>query len=508
MEITTLPTVGTLTDNGVAVTAGQFVSATDVTGGHLLFTPAANANGVNYANFTFQVEDDGGTANGGVNTDPTPKTMTVNVTSVNDAPVGTNNTVTTLEDTAYTFTAADFGFTDPNDNPPNNLLAVEITTLPVNGTLTDNGVAVTAGQFVSIADINAHELVFTPTANANGSGYANFTFQVQDDGGTANGGADLADQSPNTITFNVTSVNDAPLGANKTVTTLEDTSYTFAASDFGFTDPNDSPPNTLLAVEITTLPANGTLTDNGVAVTAGQFVSVSDITAGKLRFTPAANANGAGYASFTFQVQDDGGTANGGVDTDPSPKTMTVNVTSVNNPPVGTSKTVTTLEDTAYVFAASDFGFTDPDDSPANNFLAVEIATLPGAGTLTDNGVAVFAGEFVSVSDITSGLLRFTPAVNANGAGYASFSFQVEDDGGTANGGVDTDPSARTMTVNVTSVNNPPVGTSKTVTTLEDTAYTFKAADFGFTDPNDTPANNLLAVEITTLPGRGRHPDR
>ena len=33
-------------------------------------------------------------------------------------------------------------------------------------------------------------------------------------------------------------------------------------------------------------------------------------------FTPVANANGAGYASFTFQVQDDGGIANGGVDLD------------------------------------------------------------------------------------------------------------------------------------------------------------------------------------------------
>ena len=56
-----------------------------------------------------------------------------------------------------------------------------------------------------------------------------------------------------------------------------------------------------------------------MAVTAGQFVSAADITAGLLMFTPAPGANGAAYASFTFQVQDDGGTANGGVDLDPSP---------------------------------------------------------------------------------------------------------------------------------------------------------------------------------------------
>ena len=71
-------------------------------------------------------------------------------------------------------------------------------------------------------------------------------------------------------------------------------------------------------MKITTLPGAGTLSDNGVAVTAGQFVTVADITGGKLTFTPAANAQAAAYASFTFQVQDDGGTANGGVDLDPA----------------------------------------------------------------------------------------------------------------------------------------------------------------------------------------------
>ena len=62
----------------------------------------------------------------------------------------------------------------------------------------------------------------------------------------------------------------------------------------------------------------GTLTLSGVGVIAGQSISAADIAAGNLVFTPTANANGVGYASFTFQVQDDGGTANGGVDLDPT----------------------------------------------------------------------------------------------------------------------------------------------------------------------------------------------
>ena len=129
---------------------------------------------------------------------------------------------------------------------------------------------------------------------------------------------------------------------------------------------------------------------------------------------------------------------------------------------------VTTNEDTAYVFTVADFGFSDPNDVPANNLLSVKITTLPGAGTLTDNAVAVVAGQSIALADITGGLLQFTPAANANGAGYASFTFQVQDDGGTANGGVDLDPTPNTITVNVTAVNDAPAGTDKTVTTLEE----------------------------------------
>ena len=103
------------------------------------------------------------------------------------------------------------------------------------------------------------------------------------------------------------------------------------AADFGFTDAADG--NTLAAVRITTLPGAGTLRNNGVAVTAGQTISIADINAGKLAFQAALNANGAAYAQFSFQVQDNGGTTAGGVDLDQTPNTLTVNVTPVNDTP-------------------------------------------------------------------------------------------------------------------------------------------------------------------------------
>src|SRR4029079_17859862 len=104
-------------------------------------------------------------------------------------------------------------------------------------------------------------------------------------GGTASGSLDT-DATRNTITFDVTSVNDAPAGGNNTLTLLEDGSHTFTASEFGFSDPVDAGSaagaNSLQDVIITTLPANGSLTlDTGggpVAVVAGQAIAAADIS--------------------------------------------------------------------------------------------------------------------------------------------------------------------------------------------------------------------------------------
>ena len=88
----------------------------------------------------------------------------VNVTGVNDAPSGTDTTVTGKEDTDYIFTTADFGFSDDG----NSLFAVKITTLPGAGVLTNNGSTVLAGDFVAVADITGGLLKYTPATDAHG----------------------------------------------------------------------------------------------------------------------------------------------------------------------------------------------------------------------------------------------------------------------------------------------------------------------------------------------------
>ena len=492
--ITTLPTNGTIRLSGVAITAGQEFTLAQLA--QLTFTAATNASGVAYTSFTFQVRDNGGTASGGVDLDASPNTITFNVTSVNDAPAGTDTTLTAVEDTARTFTPADFGFTDTADSPANAFASVIITTLPTNGTIRLSGVAINAGQEFTLAQLA--QLTFTAAANASGVAYTSFTFQVRDNGGTANGGVDI-DQSANIITFNVTSVNDAPSGTNATLTAVEDTARTFTTADFGFTDANDTPANAMQSVVITSLPTNGTIRLSGLAIMAGQEFTVAQLA--QLTFTGALNANGAAYTTFTFQVRDNGGTVNGGVDFDQSANTITINVTSVNDAPAGTDTTLTAVEDIARTFTAADFGFTDATDSPANALASVIITALPTNGTIRLNGVAITAGQEFTLAQLAQ--LTFTAAANANGTAYTSFTFQVRDNGGTANGGVDLDATPNTITFNVTSVNDAPAGTDTTLTVVEDIARTFTAADFGFTDTADSTANALASVIITTLPTNG-----
>jgi hypothetical protein len=210
----------------------------------------------------------------------------------------------------------------------------------------------------------------------------------------------------------------------------------FASADFGFSDPDS---NHLLAVKLDTLPSLGTLTDNGVAVTPGQLVSVADITGGKLIYHAPAISTAA-HVDLTFQVQDDGGTANGGVDLDPTPNDLHFDIAAPppppNQAPSGTSSTQSLAWHATKVLSASDFGFSDPD---GNHLLAVKIDALPTLGALSDNGVAVKVGQFVSATDIAAGKFVYQ-ATNQSAASHVDILFQVQDDGGTANGGVNLDP--------------------------------------------------------------------
>ncbi len=415
---------------GTALAAGQTATLAGVgtlsiaANGAYVFTPAAGYAGA-VPPATYTLGDGALTATA---------TLSFTLDPVNDAPSGADKTITVLEDGSYSFTAADFGFTDPNDSPANGLKAVVITTLPTQGTLTLGGVAVSAGQSVLAGQLGA--LVYRPAADASGVGYASIGFKVVDDGGTANDGVDT-DPTANTITVTVTRVNDAPTGANDVALAAEGQ----AATGNVLTNDGDIDGDALSVTQFTW---------GGTALAAGQTATIAGVGTlsiaanGAYVFTPAAGYAGA-VPPATYTLSDGALTATA---------TLSFTLDPVNDAPSGADKTITVLEDGSYSFTAADFGFTDPNDSPANGLKAVVITTLPTQGTLTLGGVAVSAGQSVLAGQL--GALAFRPAADASGVGYASIGFKVVDDGGTANGGVDTDPTANTITVTVTPVNDAP----------------------------------------------------
>ncbi|MDE0422401.1 MAG: putative Ig domain-containing protein, partial [Gammaproteobacteria bacterium] len=367
----------------------------------------------------------------------------------NNPPTAADNTVTTDEDTAYTFAASDFGFADADAGDA--LASVTITALESAGDLELDGADVTANQVVTKADIDASKLRFTPAENANGSAYATFRFTVSD-------GADDS-ASSYTMTIDVTAVNDPPTVANA----IPDQSATEGAA-FGF----QFAANTFDDVDDATL-AYAAVEDgeSGLPSWLG-FDPATRTFSG----TPASTDVGTVTVKVTAS-DDDGASAS---------DTFVITVSAAaNNPPTAADSTVTTDEDTAYTFAASDFNFADADAGDA--LASVTITALESAGDLELDGADVTANQVVTKADIDASKLRFTPAENANGSAYATFRFTVSD-------GADDSASSYTMTIDVTAVNDPPT----VANAIPDQSATEGAA-FGF----QFAANTFDDVDDATL---------
>ncbi|QDS87625.1 Cadherin domain protein [Rosistilla ulvae] len=114
--------------------------------------------------------DGDGAANGG---DPVSSTIAVTV-SVALAPPG-DRLVTTAEDVAYIFAAADF---DHTPFAADSEATIEITRLPAEGMLTLSGRSVVLGEQITQADLAAGRLEFVPEPDGNGELYASFEYNV------------------------------------------------------------------------------------------------------------------------------------------------------------------------------------------------------------------------------------------------------------------------------------------------------------------------------------------
>jgi hypothetical protein len=434
--------------------------------GTVTFTPTANFNGA--AGFDYTVTDGTLTATGHV---------TVNVTAVNDAPVADDETGSTSQDVAVTFTDAVLlaGDTDVDGDT----LAIVAVGGAANGT-----VARAAGV-----------TTFTPTAGFSGVG--SFTYTVTDGALTATG----------TVSILIGNTNDPPVAVDDTATTAEDTGLgiteaTLLANDVDpdpdvlsvtavsnpvhgsvvlvlglvtFTpDPNYNGPASFEytvsdgfatdagLVTITVTPVNDapvavadsatTDEDTGVGITAasllandsdadGDTLSVTDATnatngsvllvLGNITFTPAANFSGT--AGFDYTISDGTTTATAHV---------TITVNAVDDVPV----------------AVDDAGFTDED-------LGIFVDVLVNDTGLGDGGISIALTTPPAHGTATAGATNFLyiPAANYNGTD--TFTYTITD--------ADGDTSApATVTINLNALNDAPVANSQTVNTNDHTPVT------------------------------------
>ena len=472
------------------VTSPSHGTATVADAGTITYTPETDFNGAD--RFTYTVAD----GQGGI----AEASVSITVTSVNDAPVAVDDAATTDEETAVTVEV----LTNDTDVDGDALTVADVTP-PAHGTAT-------------VAD--AGTITYTPETDFNGAD--RFTYTVSDGaGGTAEA----------TIIITVTPVNDAPVAADDAATTDEETATTLdvlandtdvdgdaltvadvtspshgtatvadagtitytpetdfnGADRFTYTVADGQGGIAEASVSITVTSVNdapvavddAATTDEETAVTVevltndtdvdGDALTVADVTppahgtatvadAGTITYTPETDFNGADR--FTYTVAD----GQGGI----AEASVIITVTPVNDAPVAADDAATTKEETATTLdvLAND---TDADGDP----LTVDDVTPPTHGTAT------MADE---------GTITYTPETDFNGADR--FTYTISDGQGST--------AEATIIITVTPVNDAPVAADDAATTKEETPVTVNVL------ANDTDADgDPLTVADVTPPAHG-----
>jgi hypothetical protein len=295
--------------------------------GGIVFTPDADFHG--QASFTYTVSD----GKGGLDT----AVARIEVAPVNDAPVATDDRLTTAEDTAIRMPRG-FFTGDDIDADGDSLRIVSVQKA-------EHGVV----------ELTENHVVFTPDADFNGE--ASFTYTISD----GQGGLDTA-----TVRIQVAPVNDAPVATCDNVYTSEDTPAVFNERRLSSDD---------LDVD------GGRL--KVVSVQDALHGTVALAEDGSITFTPDADFNG--EASFTYTVSD----GKGGFDT----ALATVHVAPVNDAPVATSDNIHTDEDTAVVFDERRLSSDDRDVDGGRLRVASVQDALHGTVALAEDGTVTFTPD-------------------------------------------------------------------------------------------------------------------
>jgi len=372
--------------------------------GHLSVTGAGSSRTLNITPAAYANTPANGTATITVTVTATngqtaQDTFVLTVTEVNDAPTAGSDTPSDiLEDSGvYSISIATLLSNDAKGpaNESSQTLSLTAVGSPTGGTVLINGANVE----------------FTPSANFNGA--AGFSYTVRDNG-TTNGVADPK-TGIGSVSFNITAVNDAP-------------SFTKGPDQIVLPNPGAQTVNNW-ATSISAGPADESgqalnfivTNDNNPLFSAQPAVSAS----GTLTYTPAVGQTG--LANVSVSLHDNGGTANGGVDTS-AVQMFTINVS------CGQNDLVTNTNDSGagslrYAISSACAGDTITFDpaltagGPATIALTSDELVInknltiigPGANLLTVQRSAVIGTPIFRVFDVQSGTVKISGLTIANG---------------------------------------------------------------------------------------------
>jgi hypothetical protein len=373
------------------------------------------------ANVSIQLHDNGGTANGGVDTSPL-QTFTISVAFVNQAPSFIAGSNQTLNEDAGAQTIAGWA-TNISPGPGLNEASQTLTFTVAN----DNAALFAVAPAV---DPLTGTLTYTPAANV--SGKATVTVSLHDNGGTANGGVDTSAAQTFTVTIN--SVNDAPSFTAGPSQTVNENTGPFTVNSWATNiSPGPGANEASQTVDFIVTTDNPGLFSQQPAI---------DPFTGSLSYKPATNASG--MANVSVQLHDNGGTANGGVDAS-AVQTFTITVNLINSAPSFVKGADQTVNENSGAHTVANWataispGVSAAEASQTLNFI------------VTNDNTALFSQQ--PAIDPTTGTLTYALAANASGTAHVSV--RLHDDGGTANGGKDTS-ATQTFAINANFVNNAP----------------------------------------------------
>lgn len=466
---------GVLLLANVAVVNNDVIAANNIANGQLVFA-ASNTASIQSNTFIFSFKVSDGETLSTVGYD-----VIANITPL-ITPSSANGYANLYQGNTYTFAFDDIAYQDTSNTRSNTLVSMTIESVLANtGLLTLEGANVVNGAIVSANALSNGSLVYQSDLDTPVGNLDVFGFTVSDG----------SYSSTNTYSY-VLNILEAikPSGANSSANVFQGNTYTFANSDFPFTDSANLVANAIQGILIETALANterGLLELEGSNVVSNTVVSSNALSNGSLTFTANLNAEiGNGYNSFTFKTFDGRLYSNDAF-------TFTINIEDTLNP-LSSNTSANVLQGDTLVFATNNFPYVDAGNV-SSNLVSITVAeTLANTerGLLELNGSNVASNTVISANSIANGELTFTANLYAEvGNGYNTFTFFVND-------GVQNSDNAYVFTINMED-RLEPLSSNTSANVLQGDTFVFSNSTFPYIDAGNTGSNLVSITVVTSL---------